>query len=169
MTARLTSWIVAFGLTCLGMFSCRESDGPAALPTDPPILPGAISAQRGEYEGSVRQISFVAATRERTREIRDFYSRWAEGRGWRVVPVTEDAWSVDEWISYELHEDRVHQFAVVWRNDAGTESLTLAMLQRGDSAPIEVFLQLNPFRVISDPSHPVTTLEELEQRTQRPK
>lgn len=126
--------------------------------------------RRGEYEGAVRQVSFVAATRERDREVRDFYSRWAEKKGWRLVLPTEDAWSTDRWTSLlGPGGEQFHQFCVVWRNAEGSESLTLAMLQRGDSAPIEVFLQLHPFWVVSDPSRPVMTLEERERQTQRPR
>lgn len=123
--------------------------------------------RRVESAEGLREVSFVAEGTARSRAIRDFYSRWAEARGWNLVLPTEDKWSTDQWSSYGPPEQRTHQFTATWKSPDQSRSLSLAEVQLGDDGPIEVFLVLGPYGVIASPGQEPMTVRDLEQQSGR--
>lgn len=155
---------ILLGTILLATMSCNKGAAASALSGDPPVFTGGYDLRRNEYENSRRAISFIAATRERTREIRDFYSRWL-----RVEDGGSFSRSKTAGVSTSGSPSAFLRRELTSSRRRGGTPMALRVYPwrcccEEMGGPIEVFLLLVPYHVVSNPTEPLMTARELEER-----
>lgn len=116
---------------------------------DPTVTTGPLAFSR--------QVTFEVKETYPGHSVRDFYADWAQEHGWQRVLSDEEAWSVDEWQTFEDATRgsvrTIHQWLVHWASPERKWSLRLALrynLHEGASSKgvqtVTVILQ--PFQLL---------------------
>jgi len=97
-----------------------------------PVPEFARDLNRVEYSVSQYHLEFYPEIPYSLDSVREFYGKWAEEAGWRLVDPEEESWSHDSWESFEEMNGRaVSQLLVHWVDPEENWSLRLALRSFG--------------------------------------
>jgi hypothetical protein len=122
----LLALALAAGLTARLLSTSREHLLEIPLPRHAQSI-----SEKFTVFGLRREVSFTVAEEYPQHTVRDFFQSWADRSGWKLVPVDEDPWSVDDWQSFldvsTGKEAAIDQWLVRWTSSDDKWDLRLAL------------------------------------------
>ena len=128
----MRSLIHSSALTTLVLVAILVSCTKGVEAPEVPIPEFARDLNRVEYHSSQYHLEFYPEIPYSLDSVREFYGKWAEEAGWRLIAPEEESWSIDSWESFdEMNGRKVSQLFVHWVDPEEKWSLRLALRSFG--------------------------------------